>query len=876
MKKLITLLLLLTAFISNAQNTLNKLNLTSATPASVAYSLRQLSSSYSGPLVRILVGSSFYDVYPDESTTKFSLSSKISAAIGTFNAAVAAASTNALSTIITAGTTNATVAIWYDQSGNNKHTYSSDQKAKIIISGSIKRLGLYGNPTIDFSPDLSFLKSAATVNYSAQTGATVNAVAQNTNTYFGGIIGTAYLSNPGYNISYGSPAGQGYMSDGNGGYYQSGVNTFDPKLITSIFTNNTQNVSKIYVNSVLTTDIAGSASKYPLNNSSGSYILIGVARENNTINIFRGNISEAIIFPNQLTAGEQSLLETNQNAFYFSGSVSISSSASGAICPGTNVTFTSDISNFTNTPSFQWYKNNVILSGETSASYSTTALNNNDVIKVIAGGATSNELIATTTAGPSISVLGDGCINKTTLTTPTGATAYSWYKDNVAISNTNSSTYTPTTAGDYKVQVTNGSCSTQSTATTISTCGVTADGKMLALTNAVSLLSTEGGANFGTAIDDMGRITNTTGLTTTVGTIDGSTAVLGGVISSTNGIASSVGVIYSTDLNFGTYSTATIQTNVAAGTYTSTISGLSSSTSYYAKSFIINKAGTSYGTVINFTTPTVVPSKVAVTRASVGRTYGAVFTTQPQVTIQTASGSTVTNSSATVTASINSGGALIGTKSVNAVNGVATFTNLGLKGMNGTAYTITYTVSDLTTATESVTPTGSWSLGDTGPGGGKIFYVNTSGFPCGQTLSETCYYLEVAPASADASRDWSSPAYDAISVPGGTPGTAIGSGYQNTMAIIAQGNNTNSAAGYAQAYRGNGLSDWYLGTRLELYQIYLNRANVITGEHGFVNQYWASEQDGPTNAWNYKITENGGPWSDRKEGPNYVRPIRSF
>ena len=876
MKKLITLLLLLTAFISNAQNTLNKLNLTSATPASVAYSLRQLSSNYTGPLVRIKVGSSFYDVYPDESTTKFSLSSKISAAIGTFNAAVAVASTNALSTIITAGTTNATVTIWYDQSGNNKHTYSSDQQAKIIISGSIKRLGLYGNPTIDFSPNLSFLKSATTVNYSAQTGATVNAVAQNTNTYFGGIIGTADLSNPGYNISYGSPAGQGYMSDGGGGYYQSGVNTFDPKLITSIFNDKTQNVSKIYVNSVLTTDIAGSASKYPLDNSSGSYIFIGIARDNNTTKIFKGNISEAIIFPKQLTAGEQSLLETNQDAFYFSGSVSISSSASGAICPGTNVTFTSDISNFTNTPSFQWYKNNVILSGETSATYSTTALNNNDVIKVIAGGATSNELIATTTAGPSISVLGDGCINKTTLTTPTGATAYSWYKDNVAISNTNSSTYTPTTAGDYKVQVTNGSCATQSTATTISTCGVTADGKMLALTNAVSLLSTEGGANFGTAIDDMGRITNTTGLTTTVGTIDGSTAVLGGVISSTNGIASSVGVIYSTDLNFGTYSTATIQTNVAAGTYTSTISGLSSSTSYYAKSFIINNAGTSYGTVINFTTPTVVPSKVAVTRASVGRTYGAVFTTQPQVTIQTASGSTVTNSSATVTASISSGGALIGTKSVNAVNGVATFTNLGLKGMNGTDYTITYTVSGLTTATESVTPTGSWSLGDTGPGGGKIFYVNTSGFACGQTLSETCYYLEVAPIGANTTKDWAVSANRTSSA--GASGTVIGSGYKNTMAIINQGN-SNSAAAYAQEYRGGSLSDWYLGTRLELYQIYVNRATIFTGTEAitteFPGEYWTSTEANSSQAYSYRIYDNQGPWPNSKTS-NSVRPIRSF
>jgi hypothetical protein len=878
MKKLFTLLFLLNAFYSNAQNTLNKLNLTSATPASVAYSLRLLSNSYTGPLVRIKVENSFYDVYPDESTTKFSLSSKISATIGTYNAGIAAASTYALSTIITAGTTNATVAIWYDQSGNNKHaaSFNNTPGARIIISGSIKRLGLYGNPTIDFTDNLSLLRSSS-VNYSSQTGATVNAIAQNISTAsLGGIIGTGNTSyaGPGYNISYVSSLG--YISDGDGGYYESGVISTDPKLITSIFNDKNRNVSKIYVNSVLKTDIAGPASKYPLSNYSNSVICIGVARESNTTAVFKGNISEAIIFPKELTAGEQSLLETNQNAFYFSGSVSISSSASGAICPGTNVTFTSDISNFTNTPSFQWYKNNVILSGETSATFSTTALNNNDVIKVIAGGATSNELIATTTAGPSVSVLGDGCINKTTLTTPTGATAYSWYKDNVAISNTNSSTYTPTTAGDYKVQVTNGSCATQSTATTISTCGVTADGKMLALTNAVSLLSTEGGANFGTAIDDLGRITNTTGLTTTVGTIDGSTAVLGGVISSTNGIASSVGVIYSTDLNFGTYSTATIQTNVAAGTYTSTISGLSSSTSYYAKSFIVNKAGTSYGTVISFTTPTVVPTKVAVTRASVGRTYGAIFTTQPQVTIQTASGSTVTNSSETVTASISSGGALIGTKSVNAVNGVATFTNLGLKGMNGIAYTITYTVSGLTTATESVTPTGSWSLGNTGPGGGKIFYVNTSGFACGPTLSETCYYLEVAPFGANTSKDWAVSANQTSSA--GASGTVIGSGYQNTMAIINQGN-SNSAAAYAQEYRGGSLSDWYLGTRLELYQIYVNRATIFTGTEvintEFPGEYWTSTEANASQAYSYRIYDNQGPWPNSKTS-NSVRPIRSF
>ena len=64
------IVLLFCAFQVNAQNTLDNLGLSSNTPASVAYSLRLLSTSYTGPLVRIRIGSSFYDVYPDSSTKK--------------------------------------------------------------------------------------------------------------------------------------------------------------------------------------------------------------------------------------------------------------------------------------------------------------------------------------------------------------------------------------------------------------------------------------------------------------------------------------------------------------------------------------------------------------------------------------------------------------------------------------------------------------------------------------------------------------------------------------------------------------------------------------------------------------------------------------
>ncbi|MEY3874705.1 MAG: hypothetical protein RL363_1426, partial [Bacteroidota bacterium] len=203
---------------------------------------------------------------------------------------------------------------------------------------------------------------------------------------------------------------------------------------------------------------------------------------------------------------------------------------------------------------------------------------------------------------PTISVIGDACANKTTLSTPTGLSSYAWYKDNVAISGATNNTYTPTTAGDYKVLVSNGTCTSTSAATTIYICGLTAEGKMIPTTSSTTLVSNEGGANFGTGLNDLGSILNTTSLTTSTGTIGATTAVLGGVISATNATTSGIGVIYSTDANFATYSTATIQSNVTAGTYTSTISGLSSLTTYYAKAFITNKAGTSYGNVVSFTT----------------------------------------------------------------------------------------------------------------------------------------------------------------------------------------------------------------------------------------------------------------------------------
>jgi hypothetical protein len=123
-------------------------------------------------------------------------------------------------------------------------------------------------------------------------------------------------------------------------------------------------------------------------------------------------------------------------------------------------------------------------------------------------GNTSNTITTTVNAGPSapLTTLGDGCINKTTLSTTSGQTSYAWSKDNVAISGATSNTFAPSIAGDYKVQVSNGTCATISNSTTISTCGVTADGRMSIFETSTTIVSKEGARNNGKGMSESGKI----------------------------------------------------------------------------------------------------------------------------------------------------------------------------------------------------------------------------------------------------------------------------------------------------------------------------------------------------------------------------------
>ena len=114
--------------------------------------------------------------------------------------------------------------------------------------------------------------------------------------------------------------------------------------------------------------------------------------------------------------------------------------------------------------------------------------------------------VAVTGSTPTVTVTGDRCANKTTLSTASGLTSYTWYKDNVAVNGATSNVYTPTAAGVYKVEVTTGSCSSTSTTTSIYTCGRTADGRMSILETSTTLVSKDGALNNGKGVDSRGSI----------------------------------------------------------------------------------------------------------------------------------------------------------------------------------------------------------------------------------------------------------------------------------------------------------------------------------------------------------------------------------
>ena len=226
---------------------------------------------------------------------------------------------------------------------------------------------------------------------------------------------------------------------------------------------------------------------------------------------------------------------------------------------------------------------------------------------------------------------------------------------------------------------------------------------------------------------------------------------------------------------------------------------------------------------------------------------------------------------------------------------------------------------------------GTCDVGDTGPGGGKVFYVRAEAgtfTSTGSACNTACKYLEAAPTDQSTAIVWATttpkcwktrvPPDDgsnnnscqlfSIYSPHATPNqadsrtaaTAIGRGMANTNAISDRFNSaglpvaTNTyAAGIAFDFTNNGKTDWHLPSKDELNQMckwqrgvdLTPEATVCTG--GTLNSgrgasgfstgfYWSSSENGANPVWFQIFADGFQSGGGGKENRYGVRPVRAF
>jgi hypothetical protein len=147
--------------------------------------------------------------------------------------------------------------------------------------------------------------------------------------------------------------------------------------------------------------------------------------------------------------------------------------------------------------------------------------------------------------------------------------------------------------------------------------------------------------------------------------------------------------------------------------------------------------------------------------------------------------------------------------------------------------------------------------------GGRVAYIDGTGL----------HGLIAAAADQSTGIVWAVAAFESSPVPGGTL-TALGTGAANTTNIITQnGAGGTYAAGLAGEYTSGIYSDWYLPSRDELNQLYVNHAAIGGFDESVM--YWSSSEDDADRAW-YEWFGIGARNSTLKDNTFRVRAVRSF
>ena len=166
-------------------------------------------------------------------------------------------------------------------------------------------------------------------------------------------------------------------------------------------------------------------------------------------------------------------------------------------------------------------------------------------------------------------------------------------------------------------------------------------------------------------------------------------------------------------------------------------------------------------------------------------------------------------------------------------------------------------------------------VGDTGPGGGIVFYVDLNR-PAGSRYFEAAcvgWQNDCDGTTVDPLVKWGCNG----TLISGAGSQAIGTGEQNTADIVTDCPTSGIAAHLANDLVLGGQTDWFLPSKDELNEMFTNLHSPVTPLGGFSTDvfYLSSSEDDDASAFAQRFDD--GVQDNRSKGTTYyVRPVRVF